>query len=223
MAASISAQAGIVVDVQFGVGPPAVAIADCARSQAVSLVLVGARADPDLAGLGSTASKVVRSPAGPVLVVRAAPSKSIDRVLSAVDLRAGSVYALSFALTLFPAARHRLLYALAQALDDTAQTGEPDPQGSSSPQASKHEAAHTLAERELRQLAQRLSDQARHPLAAEVADDLPERAILVGASVWPADCVVVGHRGERSTRDAIPGNMAQHVMQYTTVDLLVVP
>jgi len=218
-AASILAQSGIAVDVQFGAGPPELAIAACARAQAVSLVVVGARADPDLAGLGSTASKVARSPAHPVLIVRAGSSKPCARVLTAVDLREGSVHALAFALALFPAAHHRLVYALAPTLDGMTPAGALG----QAPQQQVLESMHARAERGLQQLVLRVAGQARHPVVFEVADDLPERAILVDASAWPADCVVVGYRGERSPGDSIPGNMAQHVIQYTLVDVLVVP
>ena len=187
------------------------------RAQAVSLVVVGARADPDLAGLGSTASKVVRSPSHPVLIVRPGSAEPATRVLTAVDLREGSVHALGFALALYPAAHHRLLYALAPALDPTA----PDDAAGQSP--SGNESRLARAEHDIQALLLTLAGRTRHPLAADVADDVPERAILVAAGAWPADCVVVGHRGERSAHDSIPGNMAQHVMQYTLVDVLVVP
>ena len=216
-AAAIAAQSGIEVGVEFCAGPPELAIAACARAQAVSLVVVGARADPDLAGLGSTASKVVRSPSHPVLIVRPGSAEPATRVLTAVDLREGSVHALGFALALYPAAHHRLLYALAPALDPTA----PDDAAGQSP--SGNESMLARAERDIQALLLTLAGRTRHPLAADVADDVPERAILVAAGAWPADCVVVGHRGERSAHDSIPGNMAQHVMQYTLVDVLVVP
>ncbi|MEO8124005.1 MAG: universal stress protein [Burkholderiales bacterium] len=219
-AAAIAKQAGIEVDTHFDIGPPELSISAYASAHAVSLIVVGSRADPEVAGLGSTASKVVRSPACPVLVVRAAHAPTTRRVLSAVDLREGSVRALSFALELFPAARHHLLYALNPALEHTMVIG-----GLTGEQLqSLHASMYDRADGAVQQLAQQLSARALHPLTADVADDLPARAILVGAAALPADCVVVGHHGEGTTiPDSIPGNLAQHVIQYTPGDVLVVP
>ncbi len=219
-ASSIAKQAGIEVDTHFVSGLPQPSISAYASAHAVSLIVVGSRADPDVAGLGSTASKVVRSPACAVLVVRAAHAPTTRRVLSAVDLREGSVRALSFALELFPAARHHLLYALDPALEHTRTIG-----GLTGEQLqSLHASMYARADETLQQLAEGLSARALHRLTAEVADDLPARAILVGAAALPADCVVVGHHGEGTTvPDSIPGNLAQHVIQYTPGDVLVVP
>lgn len=219
-AASIARQAGIEVETHFDIGPPLPSISACARAQAVSLIVVGSRADPEVAGLGSTASKVVRSPACAVLIVRAAHAPTTRRVLSAVDLRDGSVRALSFALELFPAARHHLLYALDPAPEHTMAIG-----GLTAQQLQPlHASMYARADAALQELAGRLGARALHPLTAEVADDLPARAILVGAAALPADCVVVGHHGEGTTiPDSIPGNLAQHVIQYTPGDVLVVP
>ncbi|MBE0546175.1 MAG: universal stress protein [Rubrivivax sp.] len=218
-AAALASQAGLEVEAQFGVGSPESTIDSYVRAHAVSLAVVGSRADPEVAGLGSTASKVVRAPACPVLIVRAPGSRPYDTVLSAVDLREGSIRAVTFALTLFPAARHHLLYALDPALDRAVWMGV----FAKEQLQSLHESMHARADRELQQFAQSLRARALHPLTADVADDLPARAILVGAAALPADCVVVGHHGEGTVVDSFLGNLAQHVIQYTTRDVLVVP
>lgn len=219
-ATAIARQAGIDVETHFDSGPPQASISAYRAAHPVSLIVVGSRADPAVAGLGSTASKVVRSPGRPVLIVRAADAPTTQRVLSAVDLREGSVRALSFALELFPAARHHLLYALDPEPEHTMAVG-----GLSGEQLqSLHASMYTRADAALQRLAASLSDRALHPVTAEVAEDLPARAILVGAAALPADCVVVGHHGEGTTiPDSIPGNLAQHVIQYTPGDVLVVP
>lgn len=218
-AAALAARSGLEVEARFGVGSPQSTIDAYVRAHAGSIVVVGSRADPEVAGLGSTASKVVRAPACPVLIVRGPGSRPYDRVLSAVDLREASIRAASLALTLFPSARHHLLYALDPALDRAVWMG-----GFAKEQLqSLHGSMYARAQRELQQLANSLRAQARHPLTADVADDLPARAILVGAASLPADCVVVGHHGEDAVADSFLGNLAQHVIQYTTRDVLVVP
>lgn len=202
-AASLTAQAGSEVDRHFAVGPPAAVIAAYVGTRDGSLVVIGSRAEPTLAGLGSTALKVVRRPACPVLIVRAAEGGPYATVLSAVDLRDGSVRAASFAVALFPDARHHLL----QALDS----------------AATKESVQVRAEHDLQQLAQRLSTAATHPLVAVTADDVPARAILVAAANLGADCVVVGHHGKGTATDSHLGSMAQHVIYAALSDVLVVP
>ena len=56
-----------------------------------------------------------------------------------------------------------------------------------------------------------------------VADDVPARAILVGAANLAADCVVVGHHGQGTATESYLGSMAQHVIYAALSDVLVVP
>jgi nucleotide-binding universal stress UspA family protein len=217
-AASLAEQTGFKVEAHFGAGPPQRVIEAYVRAHAITLVVVGSRADPAVAGLGSTASKLVRSPACPILIVRGAESRSYEKVLSAIDLRKGSDRALDFALSLFPSAQHYLLYAFEQTLDPLRVSGFDNELiekilGS----------MHAKAAAELEQLARSLSARTVHPVVADVADDVPARAILVCAADLPADCVVVGHHGPGAGNEGFLGNIAQHVIQYTTRDVLVVP
>ncbi len=214
--ASLAANTGLEVGVHFGSGPPAKVIAAYVGSHADSLVVIGSRAEPTISGLGSTALKVVRRPACPVLIVRASDDRPYEAVLSAVDLRDGSIRAASLAVALFPQAHHHLLYAL-----------EALPVGSDAvgaePLRLLHESLYAKAERDLNEVARRLSAVTTHPLAAVVADDVPARAILVGAADLAADCVVVGHHGQGAATDSHLGSMAQHVIYAALSDVLVVP
>lgn len=221
LALSLAAQTGLEVDHHFGRGPPAKVIEAHVGSHGGSLVVIGSRAEPTLAGLGSTALKVVRRPASPILVVRVAEDRPYDTVLSAVDLRQGSVRAASVAVDLLPAAHHHLLFALDTR--DVAAGADASGGLGTEPLRLLHESLHVQADRELQQLAQRLSARARHPLVAVVADDVPARAILVGAADLGADCVVVGHHGRGTATDSSLGSMAQHVIYAALSDVLVVP
>lgn len=217
-AESLAKQTGLEVALHFGLGPPAKVIEAYVGTHGGSLVVIGSRTEPTLSGLGSTALKVVRKPACPVLIVRAAEDKPYDTILSAVDLREGSVRAASLAVDLFPAAQHHLLYALDSASDAAAWDGL---RGES--QRMLLESLYAKAEHDLQQLAQRLSAVATHPLEAVVADDVPARAILVAAANLRADCVVVGHHGQGVATDSSLGSMAQHVIYAALCDVLVVP
>jgi len=218
LAASLAAQTGLEVGVQFGLGPPAKVIEAYVGAHGGSIVVIGSRAEPTVSGLGSTALKVVRRPSCPVLIVRVAEDGPYDTVLSAVDLREGSVRAASLAVALFPAAHHHLLYAL-DAASGSAGWGGLDAE----PLRVLQQSLHAQAEHDLQQLAQRLSAAARHPPVAVVADDVPARAILVGAANLGADCVVVGHHGQGTATDSYLGSMAQHVIYAALSDVLVVP
>ncbi len=217
-AASLAASTGLEVGVHFGLGPPAKVIEAYVKAHGGSLVVIGSRAEPSLSGLGSTALKVVRRPACPVLIVRVAEDRPYKTVLSAVDLREGSVRAASLAVALFPAAHHHLLYAL----DVESGSAAWDSLGRE-PLRLLHASLHDKAEHDLQQLAQSLSAAARHPLVALVADDVPARAILVGAANLAADCVVVGHHGMGTATESYLGSMAQHVIYAALSDVLVVP
>jgi nucleotide-binding universal stress UspA family protein len=172
-----------------------------------------------MTGLGSTASKVVRSPACPVLVVRSIEPRPYDKVLCAVDLREGSMRAAAGAIAMFPLAQHVLLCAVDPALEralwmnavTTEQTRV------------QRESMHAFALRQLEELARELTSKAEHPVVAEVVDDVPARAIVARAAALPADCVAVGHHGQGVGSGRLLGSMAQHVLQHTLRDVLVVP
>ena len=86
-AALLARQLSVEVTSHYDVGPAAGVIDAYARAHADLLVVVGSRGDLDLAGLGSTASKVARRPAAPTLIVRATVRRPYQTILSAVDLR----------------------------------------------------------------------------------------------------------------------------------------
>lgn len=218
-AASLAVQTGLKVEAHFAVGPADKAIDAYVKAQACSLVVVGARAEPGWLGLGGTAEKVVRSPDGPVLIVRSSPPRPYHKVLVAVDLREGSLRASQFSLELLPDANHHLLYAVDPALDRDLWIG-----GLGKEHIRRlHDSMHSYADRELQELARALERQARLPVTAEVVDDVRSHAIVARAAALPADCVVVGHHGEGPVTERWLGNMAQHVIHHTTRDVLVVP
>lgn len=218
-ASQLAARTGLKVEGAFGIGPALVVIGEHLQSRMPGLLVLGSRYDPSTAGLGGTALKLLRALACPVLVVRTEGAKVYRQVLSAVDLRDGSVRAAVVALALFPRAHHHLLYAVAPALDASLEAGGFDAEQVQS----LHQAMHRHAEGELRLLAQGLSTQTMHPVVAEVANDVPARALLVGAATLQADCVVVGHHDTTTVGQTELGSMALHVLQFVPGDVLVVP
>lgn len=220
LAATLGKQSGLSVDAHFGAGAPEVLIARQARAQAASLVVIGSAADPRATGLGGTAWKTVLSDTGcPILIVRAAEPHPLDRVICAVDLSDASLRAASFALALFPTAKHQLLYALERPVDTAtprATPGRPRRHATDGPM-------HARAADELQQLARRLSTTMLLPLDSAVADDDAGRAILEAATALPADCVCIGRQGEAAAVGAMPGHVAEQVILHAPCDVLVVP
>ena len=219
LASSLTERAGIDVAAHVETGAPADVINAQATASASSLVVVGSRADATISGLGSTAAKVVRTPPCPVLTVRAAGSRQYERIVLATDMREGAARATSFALALFPSAHHHLLHALDPCSDSDLSTEDlPDDE-----LGARQQQRYRQAKTKLRSLARRLSAMTLYPLVADVAEDVPARAVLVYAADLPADCVVVGHHAGEPDPDLILGSLAQHVIYSSICDVLVVP
>lgn len=219
LAAALATRTGIKVEARFSVGDAGSTIKAYAAAHAPSLVVIGSRAEPALQGLGSTALNVLQSPACPILIVRSTASRPYDKVLSAVDMLDVSMRAAFAAIALFPAARHHLLFAVDPALERTLRMADVAKEKT----RVLHDSIHTEAVRQLDQLAQELTKAAAHPVVAEVADDVPARAIALRAAALPADCVAVGHHGQGAVSALFLGSMAQHVLHHTLRDVLVVP
>lgn len=217
-AAALARRLSVEVTTHCEAGSPAAVIGAWVKANPGSLVVVGSRADLDLEGLGSTATDVVRMPAAPTLVVRALESHPYGTVLCAVDLRAGSVRAASLAVEVFPQAHHHLLYAL----DPVLPGDEPEDAAADSQRLADYDANKAKVDLECRRLALQLSASTAHPVRAIVAEDVPERAILVAAAELGADCVVVGHHGEGPATNSALGSMAEHVVHSAISDVLVV-
>ncbi|MHB8950145.1 MAG: universal stress protein [Rhodoferax sp.] len=202
LCASLATQTGLQVEAHFSVGKADAAIWAYVAAHNTALLVIGARAELSILGLGSTASRLVRAPYCPVLVVRCASERPYGTVLASVDLSAQTKRAATVAMGLFPAAEHHLALALG-----------PGAQAS----------VHAQALHDLDQFARSLSANAQHSAVAEVLDDVPARALLERAAALPADCVVIGHHGHDGGTEVQLGNMAQQVLQHTLRDVLLVP
>lgn len=218
-AASLAQRLSVEVTPYCEVGSPSSVIEAYVKAHPRSLVVVGSRADLDLDGLGSTASEVVHMPAAPALIVRALEPLPYGVIVSAVDLRAGSVRAASLAVEMFRQAHHHLLYAL----DPVLPTAGLDGEEAEEQLRSAYDAMKAKVELGCRELARQLSTSTVHPVRAVVADDVPERAILVAAANLGANCVVVGHHGEGPATNSALGSMAEHIVHSALSDVLVVP
>ncbi len=219
MAASLAAQKGVRVEARFAVGEADQAISAFVSAHEDSLLVIGSRAEPDVLGVGSTATRLLRSPKCPVLVVRLRESRPYEQVLCAVDMREASMRAASQAVAMFKQAHHLLVCAVDAELEGTSWMNSV----AAGQARLQRTSMHDFAVRQLEELAQELSSQAEHPVTTKVIDDVPARAIVALAAELPADCVVVGHHGQSGAGWRPLGSMAQHVLQHTSRDVLVVP
>lgn len=210
---------GLEVEARFSIGSAHSAINMYVTAHAPSLVVLGSRAEPAMPGLGSTALKVLRSPACPMLIVRSTKSRPCDKVLSAVDMRDGSVRAARAAIRLFPAAHQHLLHAVDPTLELALWMGDVAKEQI----RLLHDSMYTKALRQLAQLAQELTREADHQVGAEVVGDVAAQAIVEHAAALPADCMAVGRHGEGTVAERVFGNMAQQVLHHGLRDVLVVP
>lgn len=210
VAVGLVRQTGLRVETGFSIGQVDSAIASYVGAHEVSLLVMSSRAQPAVAGLGSTALKLLRSLDCPVLIVRSGGERPDEKALVAIDLRAGAARVVAAALRVFPAAQHRLLHALV-----------PASPGQAEPAAGGREAARAQAERELAQVAGELAQRVEHPLRTEVVDGVPSRVVLEQAAKLHADCVVLGKPARGVERPL--GSIAEHVLQHSLRDVLMVP
>ncbi len=218
-AQSLATTTGLKVEACFGAGDVGQVIASRVREKAVSLVVVGSRSEPELMGLGSAALKMVRLPPCPVLVVRCAKCHPYNKVLTAVDMGDVSLHTIDFSASLLPAARHTLLLAMPPSWNSVLDIGS----SSREQLRSVHDAMHAQAVRQLNQLALKHEANLTYPVAAEVIDEVPARAIVERAAALPADCVAIGHHGQSAVAEPPLGSLALHVLHHTLRDVLVVP
>ena len=219
LAASLAVQTGLHVDAGFAIGKPVSAINAYVAEHQVALLVLGSRADPALPGLGHTASKVLRLLACPALVVRSGGTRPYEKVLMGVDLQDTSARVAVAALNCLSAAQYHLLHAVDPELDRVLgqHADAKDPMGA------PHESMRAVAVRQLDKLAQELSTRFGHPVAAQVVDDVPSRAIVVRARTLHADCVAVGFRGQGAYVEHLTGSLVERVLRETVRDVLVVP
>ncbi|MDP2367120.1 universal stress protein [Rhodoferax sp.] len=219
LAQALAAQTGLKVEAHFSVGSADSAISAYVAGHETSLVVMGSRAQPEMPGLGSTALKVLRAPACPILIVRQAQGGPYQTLLCAIDLHAGSVRAATAAIALFPAARQHLVHAVHPAmewalwLNHVAREQVP----------TLLQAMHAQALEKLDALARDLTRLAEHRVEAEVVHGVPALAIVERAASLGADCVAVGHHSQDALAGQLLGSMAQHLLHHSLSDVLVVP
>lgn len=218
MVADAKARAGASADVLVDHGTVVEAVHRQAEALGAALVVLGAHGQGFLQRLilGSTASRVLRTSARPVLVVKEPCRAAYRRVLVAVDFSAASVAALRLAREVAPGAELVLLHAFEVPFEGKLHY------------AGVEEDAIRLYRSELqeRALAQLHESAAAAGLgkadySARVLRGNPSRCIVSAEETHDCDLVVAGKHGASVTEDLLLGSVTQHLLAESRSDVLV--
>lgn len=190
-----------------------------AESVQADLVLVGARGESMLTRLlvGSTASRLLRKSACPVLVVKKALAGPYRRVLVPVDFSPGNAAAIRAARQVAPQADLVLLHSFDVPFEGMLQYA-------GVAQDTIHSYRMEARERALRML---------HDLAAACALDRgcytavvehgdATRHILDAQTQYGCDLIAMGKHGTHVTEELLLGSVTKHVLSEADADTLVV-
>ncbi|MDP3261701.1 MAG: universal stress protein [Tabrizicola sp.] len=186
-------------------GDPHEVILATADARDDDLIVLGpSRPGGLLAGLlGSTTDRVLRGGTRPVLSVRQPPQGPYRRVLIATDLSGASAFAARAAgrLGLLADARIRLVHAV-----DRVGGVDLEP-----------------AEAELRAFAARPDTGLPEGIEVSVLAGNPHMALRLAMDSFAPDLVILGTSGQSGLRHLVLGSVAEDLLDWVQVDVLVVP
>jgi len=216
LAATLHAQFGIETHATTRIGRAHGEIADYARAVEAGLVVAGARGENSLLDLllGSTAARVLRAAACPVLIVKLQTQPAPYRdALVALDFSPGFAAMPALCRAVAPDARIELLHVY-----DTALDGRMREAGLDAAFAEDYR-RRALAEAETRlQAAQPEGACSRHVTAG-----YPAAAIVERAASLRAELVVLGRSGKSGMQEFLLGSVAKDVANAADCDVLVLP
>jgi nucleotide-binding universal stress UspA family protein len=212
--------AGAEVEARVCAGPVVDTLVAEAGALDAGLVVVGARGGGFLRHLviGSTAERVLRKLARPVLVVRQIPYDGYRRVLVGVYFSAASAAALRAAVGLAPGADLVLVHAFEVPFEGKLHFAGVDEAAIS--------AYRRRAEREARARLGEFAAGADLPskrVQLIVGHGDPSRVLLEREQEEGCDLLVVGKRGKTVVEELLLGSVTKHVLAEATTDVLVVP
>lgn len=186
----------------------------------VDLLVVGSRGAGFLRHriLGTTAERLVRGTATPVLVVKQPAHESYRRMLVAVDFTPTSRHALHVARTIAPAAELVVLHAYTVPFEEWMRPGDVGARTLDH----YRKAARRDASADLLAL-QQATAVPPGTAAALLLEGDPSIRICEQEQVRDCDLIVVGKQGESPLEQFLIGSVTQHVLQESQADVLVVP
>jgi nucleotide-binding universal stress UspA family protein len=209
----------IEVTPQLVVGQPHSEITRFASEHSTDMVVLGAAGEHPAREffLGSTAERVIREAATPVLVVRNEPRDSYHHVLVTVDLSIHSPAVAELARRIAPASSLTLAHAFEVPFE-----GKLRGAGISEEEIHRYRKEDRQnAQDSLRKLVSGLKD-GEHA-SVWVEHGMPEAVIPKLLQETASDLVVVGKHGQSEIIDLLLGSMTKHLLREAGCDVLVVP
>lgn len=217
-ASALQAARQVPVQAQLGEGAVLDALLQAAGAQSAGLLVVGARGAGFLRRwvLGSTAERLLRRTARPVLVVRQAAHEPYRRALLAVDFSPWSAAVVALARQVAPHARWVLFHAFQVPFEEKLRFAGVDA------------ATVDLYRRQARAHA----DQSLHALAAQaglkpgqwepciVEGDASLRLVEQEQELG-CDLVIIGKHGQSAAEDLLLGSTTKHLLAEGVADVLV--
>ncbi|MDP2793102.1 MAG: universal stress protein [Sulfurisoma sp.] len=190
-------------------------IAGYAAAKAAGLVVAGARGENTLLDLlmGSTASRLLRLAACPVLIVKNAKAKPYQSAIAAVDFSPGSSHVLELARAVASAARIEVLHVYDTDHDDRMRQAGMDEAYLLGRQAHILKDAENRLDIELAGLNE--ENITRHVMAAYPAAAICERARILRAGL-----IVLGRHGKSGVQELLLGSVSKDVASAADCDVL---
>ena len=219
LASELGARHGIDVDHRVVIGNPVDEIVGVAHERQADLIVTGTLGSGFLRNrlLGSTAERVVRKSAQPVLIVRQTAHESYRRVLVPVDFSAWSAPSIDMAACIAPDAHFVLLHALEAPFEGALGLAGVEVRLVDEYRAT----ARNHAMRGMQELARR----------AALADGRWSAVTSDSGSAWTAiigqeqeqgcDLIVLGKHGRNAAEEVLFGSTANRVIGESSSDVLV--
>lgn len=212
--------AGVDWNLVVETGSPSGRIVETADALGARLVILGANRRRSLRDrmLGSTADRVVRTAAQPVLVVRRPAERPYRKVIVATDFSSCSAAAAAAAVELFPQGSLQLVHVLHVPLQmDQAMIQA----GRGTAIAGYRRELQARARKQLAQAASGMEAAGCRPRTRLLEGEPGGKLVRLAAS-RTTDLIVVGARGHGMARRALLGSIAHRLLRSVACDVLVV-
>ena len=209
---------GVEVEARLADGEVLPAVTRCADEIDAGLIVVGARGEGFLRRLvlGSTAERLLRRTARPLLIVRALAHEPYRRALLAIDFSLWSAQVLAQAREVAPAARFVLFHAFEVPFEEKLRfAGVDDAVIQMYRQQARLDASYQL---------QAMADAAGlKPGArdARVVEGDASARLVEQEQALDCDLVVMGKHGRSAVEDLMLGSVTKHVLAEGLADVLV--
>lgn len=219
LAASLQEDFGIVAKVATRIGRAHMEIASYAVNQANCLIVAGARGENENSMLnlllGSTATRLLRAAACPVLIVRNKKIEPYRQAIAAVDFSSGSTEVPALACAVAPEAAIEALHVF-----DLTQEARMRKVGLHNDKLHQyHNKALIEADKKLDKI---LADQSESRVTRKVITGYPAAEICARATTLPADLIVIGRHGMSGIQEWLLGSVSKDVSQAAACDVLIV-